>query len=67
MRKSIFGLKGHIGTLSTVFFGGIQIWVKVDNEVLGIGTEEEDSVDIREEVARLAREHHARAAEKGRL
>jgi hypothetical protein len=67
MRDGTYGMREYVGTLRTAFFGGIQSWVRVDNEVLGLGGEEE-GVDIREEVARLAREHVARAAgeEKGR-
>lgn len=54
MRKGVYTAKEFVHSLMTPFFGGLQVFTKLDNEVLGIG--EEDVVDLREEVVRLARE-----------
>ena len=63
MKKGIYGPKEFIAFLRAPFFGGLQTWIHVDNEVLGI--KDEDRVDTRDEVARLAREH-LQSAEKNR-
>lgn len=39
-------------SLMTPFFGGIQVWSHVDNEILGVGFGE---VDLREELVGLVR------------
>lgn len=53
MQKGIFGPKEFADSLMTPFFGGLQVFTKVDNEVLGIGSGE---IDLREEVVRLVRQ-----------
>jgi hypothetical protein len=53
MQKGIYGPKEFVDSLMTPFFGGLQVFTKVDNEVLGIGSGE---IDLREEVVRLVRQ-----------
>lgn len=53
LRKGVFGLREFLGTLTPVFFGGMQVFTKLDNDVLGLDGEK---VDLRVEVSRLAKE-----------
>lgn len=55
MKKGVYGPREFIAFLRAPFFGGLQMWLETDNEVLGI--RDEDRLDMREEVTRLAREH----------
>ncbi|KAF2019806.1 isoflavone reductase family protein [Aaosphaeria arxii CBS 175.79] len=50
--KGVYGRKEFVESLMTPFFGGLQVFTKVDNEKLGITYGE---VDLREEVARVVR------------
>jgi hypothetical protein len=68
MKKGVYGIREYAATLTVPFFGGLQSWNQVDNEILGIT--EEERVDLKEEVGRLAREAAALAgegAEKSRI
>ncbi|KAH8815287.1 isoflavone reductase family protein [Xylogone sp. PMI_703] len=58
MKKGVFGVEEFFGTLAAPFFGGLQVFTNLDNEIFGI---ERGEVDIREEVARYAREQTAAA------
>lgn len=51
IQNGTFGAVEFKGSLLTPFFGGLQVWTHVDNEVLGVGPRE----DLREEVVRLIR------------
>lgn len=54
MMSGLFGLQEFRGTLMTPFFGGLQVWRHVDNEVLKLGEGEDLRDVIRTEVrARL--------------
>ncbi|SCO92404.1 uncharacterized protein FRV6_16532 [Fusarium oxysporum] len=53
MQRGIYGPKEHVESLATPFFGGLQVFTKVDNEGLGVRF---GDIDLREEVVRLARQ-----------
>jgi hypothetical protein len=53
LQKGVFGVSEFFGTLALPFFGGLQVFTKLDNEIFGIGYSE---VDIRQEMARFAKE-----------
>ena len=53
MQKGIFGPKEFVDSLMTPFFGGLQVFTKVDNEELGL---ESGGVDLWGEVVRLVRQ-----------
>lgn len=49
-----YGFAEFRGVLNAAWFSGMTVWKERDNELLEIGGE--DRVDLREEMARLARE-----------
>ena len=56
MQKGTYGNREFTATLTTAFFGGLQVFTRLDNEFLGV-----ERLDIRAEVARLVKERTALA------
>ena len=54
IEEGVYGLKEYRNSLITPFFGGLQVWTRVDNEVLRVN----GVVDVREEIVRLVRERY---------
>lgn len=50
--QGVYGPREYADSLMTPFFGGLQVFTKVDNEKFGVGY---GRVDLREEVVRLVR------------
>ncbi|KAH7092174.1 isoflavone reductase family protein [Paraphoma chrysanthemicola] len=62
MAKGVYGPMEFFNSLQTGFFGGIQVWRHVDNELFGVKFGE---VDLRDEVADIVRRHVAGLGIKG--
>jgi len=54
------GLRGFLAGLRVVIFGGLTVWKRLDNQDSGI--KDEDRVDVREEMERIAVEAWKRAS-----
>lgn len=54
------GLRKFLAGLKVAFFGGLTVWKRLDNQDLG--TKDEDRVDVREEMERIAVEAWKRAS-----
>ena len=52
LQSGIYGVQEFFGTLMAPFFGGLQVFKKLDNKVFGI---EDGEVDMRQEMARFAK------------
>ena len=52
--------RGFLAGLRVTFFGGLTVWKRLDNQDLGI--KDEDRVDVREEMERIAVEAWKRAS-----
>jgi hypothetical protein len=60
MKEQPMRLRGFLAGFRVVFFGGLTVWKRLDNQDLG--TKDEDRVDVREEMERIAVEAWKRAS-----
>jgi hypothetical protein len=60
MKEQPMGLRGFLAGLRVVIFGGLTVWKRLDNQDSGI--KDEDRVDVREEMERIAVEAWKRAS-----